>query len=138
MSVLVDTSALLPLLSTSDPLRPPALAALDELRRTRTPLLTTSFVMHEATALIQARLGMRAVRELHTGIAPMLEVVWVEPAIYDRAVAALLAAGLRDVGLTDWTSFEIMRARGIGHAFAFDDDFVQQGFEVIPGDRARS
>jgi len=31
-----------------------------------------------------------------------------------------------------WTSFEIMRRRGIGTAFAFDDDFARQGFELVP------
>ena len=34
----------------------------------------------------------------------------------------MLAAGVRDVSLVDWTSFELMRRLGVAEAFAFDDD----------------
>jgi len=40
----------------------------------------------------------------------------------------MLAAGRRDVSLVDWTSFELMRQRGVDHAFAFDVDLDDQGF----------
>jgi predicted nucleic acid-binding protein len=43
-------------------------------------------------------------------------------------VSALLAADRRDVSLVDWTSFELMRARGVSAALAYDDDFAAQGF----------
>ena len=45
--------------------------------------------------------------------------------------ALLLAADKRNVSLTDWTSFEVMRDRGIDLAFAFDPGFAAQGFDVL-------
>jgi predicted nucleic acid-binding protein len=44
-------------------------------------------------------------------------------------VAALLAAATSDVSLVDWTSFELMRRKGIETALAFDD-FERQGFRT--------
>ncbi len=46
-------------------------------------------------------------------------------------MAVLVAASRRDVSLTDWSSLEIMRERGIRVAFAFDEHFSQQGFELL-------
>lgn len=36
----------------------------------------------------------------------------------------------RAPSLVDFVSFEVMRERGITTAFAFDDDFRRQGFEL--------
>ncbi len=46
-------------------------------------------------------------------------------------MAALLAADSRRKSLTDWSSFEIMRERGIVRAFAFDKHFREQGFQLL-------
>ena len=62
---------------------------------------------------------------------PALEIVWITESLYQRAMAALLAAAKRGVSLTDWTSFEVMRERGIERAFAFDRHFAEQGFISI-------
>jgi predicted nucleic acid-binding protein len=56
----------------------------------------------------------------------------VDPDLHDRAISAMLAARRRDVSLVDWTSFELMRHHGIKSAFAFDSDFTDQGFSVLP------
>jgi predicted nucleic acid-binding protein len=44
----------------------------------------------------------------------------------------MLVAGRRSVSLVDWTSFLVMRRRGISTAFALDPDFAVEGFEVMP------
>jgi predicted nucleic acid-binding protein len=58
----------------------------------------------------------------------VLTVRWVDADLHGRAVSALLAADRREVSLVDWTSFEMMRSRGVEAAFAYDDDFGAQGF----------
>lgn len=93
--------------------------------------LTHGSVLVEASALVQRRLGLEALRALHADLVPVLEVRWVDEGLHQRAVAALLAAGDRDVSLVDWTSFEVMRELGLRSALAFDDDFVAQGFELF-------
>lgn len=85
-------------------------------------------VVIEASALVQRRLGIEALRDLHHGTLLVIEVVWVDAELHARALSALLAAARRDVSLVDWTSFEVMREIGASRAFAFDADFAAQGF----------
>lgn len=128
--VFCDTSALYAFLVAEDARHGEALAIFDTLSA-GTSLVCSSFVVHEIVALLQARIGVPAVRRFVEAVQPMLEVVWVDAAIHGRAIAALLAAGRRNVSLTDWTSFEVMRELGIESAFAFDPHFEQQGFSVL-------
>ena len=76
---------------------------------------------------------MDATRDLLETIVPSLTVVWIDEQIHRLAVAAMLAAGKRQVSLVDWTWFTVMRDRAITHAFAFDDDFERQGFKTFKG-----
>lgn len=84
----------------------------------------------EAFALVQRRLGLEAVRALHQDLLPPVEVIWVDEALHQAAVEALLASGSRSVSLVDRVSSTLMRRRGIRTAFAFDEDFPQEGFAM--------
>lgn len=101
---------------------------LDGLRAGVHSAVTHHGVVLEATALMQRRLGLGAVRLLHDELLPAVEIEWIGPDLHARATAALLAANQRGVSLVDWTSFELMRSLGVRTAFAFDDDFEAQGF----------
>jgi predicted nucleic acid-binding protein len=70
------------------------------------------------------------VRDLHNRLLPAIDVVWVDEQTHARALSALLAAGR--ISFVDWVSFEVMRLLGIDTAFAFDRDFVRQGFALVP------
>jgi predicted nucleic acid-binding protein len=130
-SVFVDTSALYALLVAEDREHEKAGAILTALDPNRSFLVTSSFVILETVALLQSRIGVPAVRGFQEAIFPVLDIVWVDARLYSRAASALLAATKRDVSLTDWSSFEVMRERGIRAAFAFDEHFAQQGFELL-------
>lgn len=129
MTVFVDTSALYAVLDRDDVEHSAAAKTLGSLLETD-DLVTHSYVVVETTALVQRRLGMDAVRALADDLLPALETTWVDEELHSAAVSALLAAASRDVSLVDWTSFELMRRRSIGTAFAFDDDFTAQGFTL--------
>ena len=132
MTVLVDTSAFLALLDASDHRRGAAVAWLEARRADGTELLTHEYVVVETIALVQRRLGLAALRRFVDDLLPIAEVVWVDPAVHSEALESLLASGSRSVSLVDRVSFLVMRRRGIGTAFAFDDDFTREGFRVIP------
>lgn len=131
-TVFVDTSALYALLDADDDRHPQAasgwLRLLDGIESGVLSGVTHHGVVVEASALVQRRLGMAATRRLHDDLLAVLTVEWVDEALHERAMTAMLAAGRRDVSLVDWTSFEMMRARGIDHALAFDSDFDDRGF----------
>lgn len=132
-AVFVDTSAIYAALDANDPQHAVAASAmqrlLDDLDAGERVAITHSGVVTEVAALVQRRLGMAAVRIALEHLFPLLDVVWVDAHLHDRAVTALLAADRRGVSLVDWTSFLVMRDRLLDVAFAFDDDFVEQGFE---------
>jgi len=129
--VFVDTSALFALLNSKDAMRRPASSAWTQLAQRREDLITSNYVVVEAMALIGRRLGFPAMRAFHDDLVPLLNILWVEARLHQRALAALLTAAMRDLSLVDCTSFEIMRQGGITTAFAYDNHFVQQGFAVI-------
>ena len=130
--VFVDTSAIYAALVVDDQAHPLARTALIRLGEEGAVLVTHSFVIQETVALLQARSGLDAVRRFHDDVLPALRIVWVTDALYQRSMAALLAASSRRVSLTDWMSFEVMRHRGLQQAFAFDRHFSLQGFELLP------
>lgn len=132
--VFVDTSALYALHDAADESHGRAadtwMRLLDGMAAGELHCVTHSGVLVEASALVQHRLGVEALADLHHGTLPVVEVEWITAELHARALAALLAAARRDVSLVDWTSFELMRQRGMAEAFAFDDDFVRQGFRL--------
>ncbi len=130
--VFVDTSALYALLVEGDENHDAAMRAAASLRAAGARLATSSFVVLETVALLQARVGIGAVRAFYLDMLPLMEVVWVDRALLDRAMGGLLAASLRRVSLTDWTSIALMQERGWTTAFAFDEDFARQGVDLVP------
>jgi predicted nucleic acid-binding protein len=132
-AVFVDTSAIYAALDAHDPQHAVAAPAmqrlLDELDAGERVAITHSGVITEVAALVQRRLGMAAARVALEQLVPLLEVVWVDARLHERAVTAMLAADRRGISLVDWTSFLVMRERMIDVAFAYDDDFAEQGFE---------
>ena len=131
MIVLVDTSAFFALVDDRDPNHGRALEAVERLTATE-DLVTHEYVVVETISLVQRRLGMAALRRFVDDLLPIVDVAWVEPDTHAEAREALLAAGSRSVSLVDRVSFLLMRRRGIGTAFAFDDDFAREGFRTIP------
>jgi predicted nucleic acid-binding protein len=131
--VFVDTSALYALLDADDRFHHAAAAAFSQLSPDKTLMLTSSYVVLETLALLQTRLGLKAVTKWKTEFQGILEIVWIEKQLHEEALIALMAANKPTISLTDWASFLIMRERGIENAFSFDRHFAQQGFQLLPG-----
>jgi predicted nucleic acid-binding protein len=131
LTVLVDTSVLYALLARDSDEHEAASRAFADLSEI-TPLTTHSYVVVETVTLLQRRLGMPAVEAFLQSILPALNVVWVEPTLHNRALAAFRRAASRSVSLCDRVSFTIMRDLGIDTALAFDPDFAHEGFRVVP------
>lgn len=131
MVTLVDTSAFYAFLDASDANHRAALALMRRLLEGREDLVTHSYVVVETCALVQRRLGADAVRSFIDDILPIVRVVWIDEGLHRQATASLLGSLGRSISLVDWTSFTVMRERGITRAFAFDADFEAQGFRLL-------
>ena len=132
MTTFVDTSAFMALLNAADPRHDAARVCLRRMRSVDEPLATHSYVLVETIALVHRRFGTDGVRRL----APLLGLVpsrWIDRDVHERAFERLVADDRRGTSFVDWVSFVLMRNEGIDRAFAFDRDFVDQGFEVLPG-----
>lgn len=132
MARFIDTSALYSALSSRDDHHQAARDLWAELLSEDELLITSNYVLVETIALLGRRVGFQAVRDFQTEFVPVLQISWVDQALHDRAVAALLTAGTRDLSLVDCVSFDLMRGLSIDTAFAFDAHFAQQGFRCIP------
>jgi predicted nucleic acid-binding protein len=101
--IFVDTSAFFAILDRDDDAHAVARQAWTALLSAEAPasLVTSSYVLVESFALIQARLGLDAVRALHDAILPVVAVPWVLEQDHAAAVSALLAADRRRLSLVD-------------------------------------
>ncbi len=128
----VDTSALYAVFDRRDAGHARAARVWEELSSSDVPLHASSYVLVETTALLQNRLGVRAVDALYAHVVPWLHVTWVDDSLHARGVDSLLAAARRDLSLVDCTSFALMRQLGLRRVFSLDAHFHDQGFEVEP------
>lgn len=132
MQAFVDTSALVTLLDLEDEEHPAVAKAWAQLRDESSALVTTNYVVAEASAVCQRRLGMSAARALWGEIVPLLSVSWVDETLHRRAASVMLTANRRDLSLVDCVSFDVMRRLGIQRVFALDEHFREQGFDCLP------
>jgi predicted nucleic acid-binding protein len=130
--IFLDTSGLIAVLDSSDRFHQPASAIWAEWNTRETMLRTSDYVVLEASALVQQRLGMEALHVFYGYLLAPVDVVWISEGLHASAVTYLLAANRRGLSLVDCTSFETMRSLGLGHVFAFDQHFADQGFTCLP------
>jgi len=125
-SVFVDSSAFYAVLTTTDPFYPQARALFEQAERERWTLLTTNYVVHETWALLQARMGWKAVDDFLDVFLPLCRVEFVDPVLHAAGVARCRQAHLRELSLTDCVSFEFMRTHDITEAIAHDAHFAHE------------
>jgi len=128
--VYADTSGLYALLDAGDGRHTEAATSVRSLLSEGALLVTTNYVVTELTALVQNRLGLEVAVQVHRGLLPALEVVFVDRGLHERAVAAWAAARRRGLSLVDCAGFELMRDLGLFTALAFDRHFEEQGFAL--------
>ncbi len=130
MTVFVDTSALYAVLDRDDENHSHAVRQWQRILKDEIAMITSNYVIVETCALLQARLGLDAVRTLHEDIMPLVAIEWIPKSVHDAALAAVLTAGRKKLSLVDCTSFQVMREAGVRNVFCFDRHFVEQGFHT--------
>ena len=126
--VFIDTTALYALLDPAHDAHDQVAAAWDKLRRSGTPLMTSSYVCAEMVALVQARLGSEKVRAFLDDVKPHVTVLKVDSGLHGRA----LTRGKRDLGaLIPRTSRALMSQLGVRTVFSLDGEFVGEPFRRV-------
>jgi hypothetical protein len=132
--VLIDTGALLALSRSKDQYHGRAVDLADRHLAAGGRFVGTTLVLGELHAHL---LHLRGAREARIALHHLLddsahEWVEVSAALVRDAVTGWLARfGDQTFTLVDAVSFELMSARGVRRAFAFDTHFSVAGFEML-------
>ena len=95
MSIFVDTSVFLSVLSEDDSNNKIAAETLATLAESGEQLITTNYILVETYALIQRRMGMNAVQDFQNKILPSLTLVWINAEEHQQAIKQFLLENLR-------------------------------------------
>lgn len=130
--IFLDTSAIYALADATDPNHSQAVQLFRNALRSDEDFLVHSYVLVEAAALLQRRLGLAvALRFLQD--AEDFQVHWVGTEAHQQAVGLLEDRGRRGLSLVDCVSFAVMHHYGVREALAFDPDFSREGFTLYRG-----
>lgn len=139
MTVFVDTSAVVALLSAHDGRHAEAVAVWKDLLERRARLVTTDLVLAEAVVVLRVRAGFElSVQAGERLLADPFEVVWADRPLMDEAWRLYRKYRDHELSLCDCVSFAVMRRHRIETAFAFDDDFDAVGFSRLRAGSAAS
>jgi predicted nucleic acid-binding protein len=128
--IFLDTSAIYALADQADPQHEQAKVRMQVALERGEEILTHNYVLVEAMALLQSRLGLEAALGLARD-SRAFDIEWVDEATHGEAIRRLARVGKRRVSLVDQVSFLVMRRRGVRFAFAFDPDFEVEGFRLF-------
>ncbi len=131
MTVFLDSSAVIAVLDRSQTTNPQAARSWRALVDGDHTVVTSSYVILEATSLVQRRYGLPAVVEAEA-IWAVVDVHWVDAEAHRAAVQMVLLAGHRNLSIVDCVSLQLMQSLGIRHAFAFDCHFTERGYTLPP------
>ncbi|HWU37400.1 MAG TPA: PIN domain-containing protein [Candidatus Acidoferrum sp.] len=132
--IFLDTTAIYALADMTDPHHALAKERLQIVLESGEEIFTHNYVLVEAMALIQGRLGLEAAVRLARD-SRAFNIEWVDEATHEEAVRRLARVGKRTVSLVDQVSFLVMRRRGTEIALAFDADFQAEGFRLFGSGR---
>lgn len=128
--IFCDTSAIYALADPLDLRHREARDLLEEAVKAGERFVTHNYVLVEALAVLQRRLGHTAAALFARSVSAF-DIVWVEPEIHQKAVAKFLERARRQVSFVDEVSFLVMKSRDIETAFCFDPDFEREGFRLL-------
>jgi uncharacterized protein len=132
MTVFVDTSAFYAIVDTTDAHHASAMKTWQSLLGHDDRLITSLYVVTETIALLHNRLGTEVVSRFAQDNLPVVMVLWTDLAVHNLALGAMLATpGRSGPSLTDCVSFESIRTHRIDQVFAYDQHFMNRGFNLV-------
>ena len=130
--VFVDTSAFFALASSKEATHLRARSVERELRRSRSQLVCTNYVVAETHALVLGRVSHRiALDYLRRFQTNEFAVVRADDETEEAARQIIERYTDKDFSLADAVSFVVMEMLGISTAFTFDENFRVYGFTTL-------
>ena len=131
--IFLDTAFVYALVNTRDAWHARAVHWQGRLAAENRPLLTTDFVLMEiGDGLAALRFRARAAQILRTLRSSVLvEVVPASARLVEEAFRLYTTREDKDWGMTDCSSFVVMREQGLQDALTIDSHFQQAGFRPL-------
>ncbi len=132
--IFVDTGAWIALANDRDTHHQAAKAVYPRLLSEYRKLVTTNLVVAEAYINLRMTLGHGPALIFLDSLRQSLRIqkAYSTPDLEQEAEQILRQYADQDFSYTDAVSFALMRQRGIGEAFAFDQRFAIAGFVLVP------
>lgn len=132
MKLLVDTSALLALAFRDDRHHEAASAFVRAHPQAR--LVLTELILSEVATRVRARAGVQRAVALARSLfdSRRYELLFVDADVVRGALDLMARFSDKRLSLTDCTSFALMDRLGLESAFAFDADFQDCGYRMVP------
>ena len=133
-SVFLDTGYVIALEAADDQYHDAAVQHWRDLTTQLPPLVTTSYVFDEVVTFFNSRNQHAKASEIGNRLlhSPTVQLVHVDEALFYDAWRYFTQHSDKSYSLTDCVSFMVMERLGIRTALAFDQHFVQAGFEKLP------
>ncbi len=132
--IFLDASYLIALLHERDQNHVASIGLIDQLEADQTPLMTTEFCLVELVDFLSSKNLPEAGREIveHLKSNDFLTVVQCSSSLFQRGLIFHAKHRDKSWGVTDCTSFIVMREERVREAATFDAHFSQAGFRVLP------
>ena len=131
--IFVDTFAWVAVINKSDNYHKICLKTLKLFLREKVKFITTNYVIIEtinALSKIEFRKSVIGfINKLEK--SPSVEIIKITDEIYNNAWILYQKRTDKDWGITDCTSFEVMRILNIKKAFTFDRHFEQASYSLV-------
>lgn len=97
-------------------------------------IITSDYVLDESITLLRMRKGLHVSSAFIQKVlkSESVTIVWVDKAIFNKALEMFLRSEKKAWSFTDCTSFTIMRELKIADSFSFDENFKEAGFTTNP------
>ncbi len=129
--IFLDTSAIVAIVDHRDEFHEKAVKAAEVLSGDGYQLWTHNYLIVEASAVLQRKLGIGNSLTLLTRAEDIATIHWVTPDEHERAVYRLGQRNRRNLSFVDCVSFVLMEQFDSTTAFSYDADFETEGFKLI-------
>ncbi len=131
-AIFVDSFAWIATINKSDNYHEISLRILEELLNKQAKLITTNYVLIETINALSKREFRKTVIEFIDKLekSPSVQIVKITDEIYNNAWTLYQQRIDKDWGITDCTSFEVMKVFNIKKAFTNDKHFDQAGYSL--------
>ena len=131
-SVFVDSFAWIAAINKSDNYHEMCIRILEELLNNHAKLITTNYVVETINALSKVELRKTVIGFIDKlEKSPSVRIIKITDEIYNNAWTLYQQRMDKDWGITDCTSFEIMKMFNIKKAFTSDKHFEQAGYILV-------